>query len=186
MKLITQQYQWRDNKMDKNAFFELCKKEFEYLFNEYNFKVFKKEKESWGYKIYLNNSTTGIPKFNLKRNVYFVFLQICKLIDGEFAEHEGEIRPESKLNNFYYEDLLSIRSPESKFPRYTNDTKLNDELINKLVKHHADKLKKYAVDILKGDFAIFAELDKIVKVRAKKGAFQKWGKDAEKYGWVAE
>ncbi len=45
-------------------------------------------------------------------------------------------------------------------------------------------LKKFAKDILGGDFSSFLELDKIVKDRARIAAFQKWGKKAEEFGWT--
>lgn len=168
--------------MNSNDFFNLCEKEFDYLFVNYNFKIIKKVKESWGYRIYLKNNTTGII-ITYELRECFVFIQLCKLENGEFVKDEGEMRPDSILYNFYYEDLLSIKSPESIFPKYSNETILDDELLKRLVKHHADKIKEYSIDIINGDFTIFSELDKIVKERAKKAAIKKWGKDAIKYGW---
>lgn len=171
--------------MTGKSFFKLCEKEFSFLKEEYNFLIVDKREFDWGYRFFLKNNSTGII-ITFEHRDFYVFLKICKLENGSFLKDIGEIRPDSKLNNFDYENLLLIRSPESIYPEYTDDTIFNDNLIKKVIKHHANNLKKFAHDILQGDFTIFSELEKIVKERARKFALKKWGKNARKYGWEVD
>jgi len=152
--------------MTKNSFFKICEKEFSFLRDEYNFEIVDKKELDWCYQIFLKNKLTGII-INFEFRDFYVYLKLCKLRNGKFVKDVGEIKPDSKLYNFDYENLLLIRSPESIFPEYKDETILNEELIKKVIKHHSQNLKKYASDVLKGDFTIFSELEQIVKERAK-------------------
>lgn len=151
--------------MKAKDFFKLCKEEFFYLLKDFNFKISEEKELECSYQVSMKNSTTGIIiTFDFRE--FYVFLKICKLENGKFIKDIKEIKTKSKINNFDYENLLLIRSPKSIYPRYTDDTILNDALIENIVRFHAKNLKETAYDILIGDFHIFQELEKIVKQRA--------------------
>ena len=154
--------------MKGKDFFDLCKKEFSYLLEDFNFIVSEEKEPKWGFQVFMKNSTTGVI-ISFEFREFYVFLKICKLENDAFVDDVKEIRSNSKINNFDYENLLLIRSPESIYPKYTDDTVFNDDLIEKIVSHHAKNLRENASDVLNGDFRVFKELEKIVKERAGVG-----------------
>jgi len=154
--------------MKGKEFFSLSEEEFSYLMKDFNFKISNKNQHKWGYQIFMKNSTTGVI-ITFEFRDFYVFLKICKLENGDFVDDIKEIRSNSKINNFDYENLLLIRSPESIYPEYTDDTVFNDDLVEKIIKHHAKNLRENAFDVLNGDFSVFKELEKIVKERAGVG-----------------
>ncbi len=192
--------------MNKDHFFDVCKKKFAPVIKKFNFKISKQIDEDWGYKLFLQNRTTGIELYYEFRDM-MVFLKLYQLINGSIQIQKGEIRPETILNGFDINDLLDIRSPSSKIPsqetidgldkiikkiasgkkvkldEYPQEIKDGDLSIDNILSKHAENVERYAEDILIGDFSLFVELDKIVKNRARIEAFEKWGKKAEEFGW---
>lgn len=150
--------------MKSKEFFNLCINEFKFLFEEYGFKKVKEIVDNWYYKLYLKNNTTGIIITFEKRDFY-VFVQLCRLYNGEIQNDPVIIRAKTCINNFDYENLLLLRSPESIYPSHKSETVFDDSLIKIIIKHHAEKIKKYATDVLDGNFQIFKEIEKLVKGR---------------------
>jgi hypothetical protein len=193
--------------MNKDQFYEICKTRFDPIIKKYNFRIVKQVDEDWGYKLFMQNETTGIEMYFEFRDM-MVLLKLYRLIDGTIQEAKGEIRPDTVLNSFNINDLLEIRSPESKVPsqetidgldniikkmvagkkvkldEYPEEIQNGGLSIDNVLSKHLKNLEEYAADILKGDFAIFKEIDIIVKKRAREIAFNKWGNDATKFGWT--
>lgn len=192
--------------MNEDHFFDVCKNKFVSIIKKFNFKVSKQIDEDWGYKLFLQNRTTGIEIYYEFRDM-MVFIKLHQLINGKIPIQKGEIRPETILNSFDINDLLEIRSPLSKIPsqktidgidkivkkiasgkkvkldEYPQEIQSGDLSIDNILSKHADNLERYAEDILEGDFSLFVDLNKIVKDRAKKIAIQKWGERAKEFGW---
>ena len=192
--------------MNEDHFFDVCKNKFASVIKKFNFKISKQIDEDWGYKLFLQNRTTGIEIYYEFRDM-MVFIKLYQLINGKIPIQKGEIRPETILNSFDINDLLEIRSPSSKIPsqetidgldkivkkiasgkkvkldEYPQEIQGGDLSIDNILSKHAENLEKYAEDILSGDFSLFVDLDKIVKDRAKKIAIQKWGERAKEFGW---
>lgn len=192
--------------MNKDQFFDVCKKKLAPVIRKFNFMVSNQIDEDWGYKLFLQNNTTGIEIYYEFRDM-MVFLKLYQLINGEIQIQKGEIRYDTILSGFDINDLLEIRSPSSKVPsqetvdgldkivkkiaagkkvkldEYPQEIQDGDLSIDNILSKHAESLEKYANDILAGDFSLFVDLDKIVKERARKNAIQKWGERAKEFGW---
>ena len=147
-----------DNKL------ELIRKSFSFLVDDFGCKERSSKLDNWGVQTTFCNSTTGVRvSYEPREGGYFVLLM--RLVNGEVPEHPIDIDDDTVINRYYLEDLLSIREVDhikKQFQRIT--TKQRDEdTINEL----ANCLKITAEDVLRGDFSVFYELEKIVKDRAR-------------------
>ena len=193
--------------MNKDHFFEVCKIKFDPIIKKFNFTIVKQIDEDWGYKLFMQNDTTGIEIYYEFRDM-IVLIKLYRLINGAIQEQKGEIRPDTVLNSFDINDLLEIRSPSSKVPsqetiegldniikkmvsgkkvkldEYPQEIQDGGLSIDNILSKHVKHLEKHAKDILEGDFKILNKIDKIVKKRAKEIALNKWGDEATKFGWT--
>lgn len=150
----------------------IAQEQFKFLVSEYDFRLSKCEKEDWGYELIYLNDTTGV-KITYEYREAYVFIMLYQLLDGEFQENPRNIEGNTILHGYGLDDLISLRNPQTLIKPaydYGEQSKYYDEKNGLLlyVSEFAENLKKYAKDILKGDFTIFPELDKIVKERVKK------------------
>jgi len=149
-----------------DTFERTCKKEFRFLSAEYGLKTTSIKKDVYGcYATYRNDVVAVEISFEIKDGG--IFIMLCRMVNGELPEDEIFVRSETVLNRFDLEDVVNLNDPsvdlEPDFADPYNPTA--KELVENL-KVYAEALKKYAKDILSGDFSIFAELEKIVKGRA--------------------
>jgi hypothetical protein len=171
--------------MDPKQLSQICGKHFKFLEKKYGFVLVKEAVDSLSYEFWYKSNTVGI-KVKFEFPDFYLFVKLCRLQNEGFPPKPGEIRPETQLESFDLDDVLTIRSKESLIPSYSVDTKFDKALLEDVVRKQAINLKKFATDIIKGDFSLFPELDKIVKKRAKQAAFQKWGDKAADFGWNIE
>ncbi|MBI3143582.1 MAG: hypothetical protein HYZ16_12215 [Bacteroidetes bacterium] len=150
----------------------IAQEQFKFLESEYSFRLSKCEKEDWGYELIYLNDTTGV-KITYEYREAYVFIMLYQLIDGELRENPRSIDNNTILHGYGLDDLISLRNPQALIKpayNYGEQSKYYDEKNGLLlyVSEFAGNLKRYAKDVLKGDFTIFHELDKIVKERVKK------------------
>jgi len=145
-------------------FEKICLKSFHFLSDEFGFKHVKTETDIYSCVITYKNKTTAIEISLEQYNMPGVWVLIYRLIDGEIPEYAAVTRPETVINSFYLPDIVSLRSSSS-----ISDKEIKDILHPKrkelevVLEKYAKSLKKYAPDILQGDFKIFPQLEKIVK-----------------------
>jgi hypothetical protein len=149
-----------------NLFKEICSDRFEFLIKKYGFKIGRLESRS--YVCYLNyiNKTTAV-RLSFEPKDGGVFVLLYRLIDGKIPPYEIFIKPDTIINSFYLDDILTLRSPTTKIEsKYIDIGRPTREELEKELGAYADALANHAQDILQGDFSIFPELEKIVKRRA--------------------
>lgn len=168
--------------IEREHFREACKTSFAFLRTDYGFHLVEEKADTWGFKLLLKNDNVGIV-LTFEFRDYYLFVKLCKLQRGEFPSDPGEIRPETELESYDLDDVVSIRSKESLIPTYKSNTKLDRELFEEVVGKQAANLRTFAADILRADFSLFPELEKLVKNRARSAAIQKWGDRAAEFGW---
>jgi hypothetical protein len=161
---------------------QLCEKYFSFLENDYSFRLVSVNEENWGSEIKFKSLSVGVT-LTFEFREFYLFVRICKLKNEEFPVRPGELGPNTVLEEFDLDDIVSIRSREALLPQYGLDTKFNDEFLETIIKKQSENLKLFASDILEGDFSLFPELDSKVKDRARKAAINKWGKRAAEFGW---
>ncbi|MEW5978118.1 MAG: hypothetical protein AB1898_20170 [Acidobacteriota bacterium] len=159
-----------------DPFFDACEVHFAFLKSDYGCKGASKQRHSWGERFSTQNKTTGVV-VTLENRGLIVLVQLARLMKGEIVMPVGEIRPDTELFTFDLDDLVFLKGG-----RPGPSPKGENVLLNAVL-GQAYNLKTYAGEVLAGNFQVFADLDKVVKQRAKEMAFQKWGAQAEKFGW---
>jgi hypothetical protein len=149
------------------AFEDLCRKTFRFLQDNYGFKVIGAERERYGVFVTYANPSTGV-RISYEPRAGGIFVLLGRLSKGgELPRYPIFIHHDTPLEAFHLDDLLSIRAPDlqstSKPWKALTvaqvETKLHE--LSETLQHHAS-------DILQGDFAIFPELEKLVKARQRR------------------
>ena len=141
-------------------FFDLCKEKFNYLITEYDFSLFSKRKDRNLYKIIFLNKTTAVI-VHWERNENWIYIELYRLVTGKLTTDPINISAQTEINGYYLDDLLSIRHPgflPIKSP-------IDDRDIEDVLTDYSVMLRQHADDVLNGNFAIFGELEKVVKSR---------------------
>ncbi|MCP4605257.1 MAG: hypothetical protein GY847_32860 [Proteobacteria bacterium] len=169
--------------MNENSKVEkACKDAFNFLEIEYGFKRHPTKRESHGIELTYKNNSAGLTIF-IDFHEFYPFCTIHRLVDGKIPSSPGEIRPDTLLNSFDLDDIVSLRSKGSLIPSLSLETDYDQTRLIASVLKQAENLRAFAKDVLLSDFSVFLELDKIVKKRAKAAAFEKWGEEARSWGW---
>ena len=158
--------------MEAPNFDTIIKEQFKFLEFNYDFHLSECIQETWGYRIIYLSDKVGI-KITYEYREAYIFIMIYKLIAGELIENPRSIKEDTPLYGYELDDILSLRKPPALIKpayKYGKDSRYYDEKngLTEYVTAFADNLKKYAADILSGNFEVFKELDKIVKERASK------------------
>lgn len=140
-----------------------CRELFRFLEKEYACSVVAVENDCGVFITYLNK-TTGV-RISLEPREGGIFVLLAQLINGKLPPYPIFIKPETKLQSFYLDDIISLKSSLQSHEQTAQNKNSNNELTNKLY-YYSTMLKKYASDILLGDFTIFPQLERIVKKRA--------------------
>lgn len=152
-------------------------KNFKFLVKRFNFQIVKEAKEPYifSYRITYKNKTTAIViSYDVRDEGISVL--IYRLIANKIPKYEIFIRSDTVINSYYLDDIIAIKSPNpDKEFHTTRNIKVfppiyDDKTIKKIVNEYAKALKKYASDVLNGEFQVFSKLEKIVKKRAAKFA----------------
>jgi len=145
---------------------------FNFLWNEFGFKINNDKKEEWGYRLDAKNDTTGI-RIEYEYREAFISITLYKLVNGEIAENTTQaILNNSEINGFSLDWILVLKNPEAQIRpayEYGKESEFYDDnngLSNYAV-FVAKKLKKYATEMLQGDFSAFSKLDEMVKKQYK-------------------
>ena len=133
------------------------------------------------YECVLKNATTAIRITYEPRNIY-VFVQICRLIDGELILPPGDMKSDSVLHCYDVDYLHMVRKPF-----HTSDSLAvrNQRTPNPIddIWAYATYLEECGNDLLSGNFEVFQTLEPIVKERAREYAILKWGNQVHEHGW---
>jgi len=138
---------------------------FDFLWNDYDFVIKNDKKENWGYTLEAINRTTGIRVVYEYREA-FINVILYELIDGEIIENTTQaILKNEKINGFSLDAIVSLINPNDLrkpfYPLEANVDREND--LANYASQVAKNLCKYGKDVLSGNFAIFKQLDPIVK-----------------------
>jgi len=160
-------------------------KYFDFLEKDYGFSFFKCTVDTGSYKLMFKSNTVGIV-LEYEPREFYLFITMCKLLQGEIPPKVVDISPKTVINCFDLDDVVSLSSKGSLVPDYTSLAPDEKITLDDLFKKQAENLRKSAHEILNGDFSLFVELDRVVKGRARKFAIQKWGDKASQFGWSLE
>lgn len=142
---------------------------FNFLKTEYGFKLIKSKKESFGQSILYMNTATAV-KLVFERRESYLLIVLYRLVNGVLIEDPLIIRKDTVLHGYGLDDVILLRNPSAVVGstyQYPKESNYHDPLNgwSYYINDCAINLNKYAFDILRGDFTIFPELDKVVKKR---------------------
>ncbi|MFN8471515.1 MAG: hypothetical protein U0822_04790 [Anaerolineae bacterium] len=156
-----------------DEFQELCRTLFQFLEEEYGFRVTEAKGDVFGsYITYRNMATAVMISFEPREGG--VFIRLYRLVDGKIPDYPVFIYPDTQLNMFYLDTLLEVRAPSLRVEQDPKEmAKPSLSKLKEVLQQYAALLHLYADDILQGDFKVFEELEKIVKKRAEEIRRQK-------------
>jgi hypothetical protein len=142
-------------------FLNISKREFAFLIDKFGFRLKSSRKEPGQIYIvrYINSTTAVLTSWELRDNwinVEFYELTNGKLIEDPLRSDRGE-----SIKSCYLELLLMIRAPQI----HIKNTPSNMTEVETCLKEYSNAAETFFPDILKGDFSIFAEAEKIIQKR---------------------
>jgi hypothetical protein len=147
------------------------KDKFFFLQQEYGFKGVSSVIDKDFCIIKMQNDTTGIA-LHYERREDDVFVYLYRLIDGKMVEDKIPISSDFPLNSIELRFIIQFREGEKFINKFQNQSsKSFDELLQDI----AADLRKYANDVLKGNFEVFREVDSIAKKRRLDWQNSQWG-----------
>lgn len=143
--------------MNNKDFINAINKKFKYLEVDYLLTSIKVDALNNRLDVYFYNNKSFV-RISYSEYEDDIYVLIGRMIDNNIPEYPVSISSDTVLNMFDFQDVLSIKKTlSSDAPKKLSTMKYLDKL--------AGELNEYGSDILKGDFKIFVELDKIVKSR---------------------
>lgn len=150
----------------RDDFIEICEREFNYLVEEFGFKKTSTKTDVDTPRIRYENSTTMVEAGVEWREQYF-YVAIGRRDRKKTKAKDRMPRPEDEIVTFNLEDLLTLRVSGYIVSSGYFGQKLTRKDIERIMRNYARALREHAADVLQGDFAIFPELEKIVRKRMK-------------------
>ena len=163
----------------KDVVFErICREKFRFLEDQFGCKV-SCESDRYGTYVTYQNLTTAIRIALEPREGGVFSCRLIRLIDGTIPPVPIFIKPDTPLHGFYVEYLLDLRASSCKRYRPTIEELYKPTTYKKILTQYAYAVKRYAIDILCGDFRIFDELEKVVKKRAEESREERIKEESE-------
>ena len=142
-------------------FEKICPMIFNFLEKDFRLNHIETEKNNYGiYVVY--KSATSFLRISLELREGGIFIYLGRLEDGEIPPYPIFIHQSTILHAFYLDDLINLKESQSKKQQNEEVTLSN---IEKILTEKANDVRKYASDILQGNFEIFHELENVVKAR---------------------
>ncbi len=154
--------------MTQGTFFEISARQFSFLKSEFGFQHKARRTSGGTLRDIYQNRTTAV-EVALEWHEQYVYVELCRLVDGEIKENPFVVSADSELNCFNFENLLLVRAPAAHIPQQSGKALSADDMEVTLAAY-SEALHKFAADVLKGQFGIFDQLDVLVKERARQAA----------------
>ena len=139
-------------------FEDACRRAFKFLEAKYGFAVIQASTDPAEAHITYANDTTAVDiRYELKDNVIFVYL--VRLRDGKLPADLFQIRPGKPIDRHEIGSLIELRCPSLRLAQSSFRYPFSKKDFEIILFRYADVLKKYATDILGGNFSVFAELE---------------------------
>jgi hypothetical protein len=155
-----------------NYVIEQIKKSFKFLEDEYYCSIDKIEKDSWAMSVFYKNATTAV-RICLDQSGAGLYVDLIRLINNKFPEEPIYYRKNTKMDSFIFTGILKLRAPSLTIDEPNLDDLVfnpgREKVISSVLRQHAGALKKYAQDVLSGDFKIFDKLNSLRKQPEKEG-----------------
>lgn len=137
-----------------------------FLEEEFDFKTPKRQRMHLSSSLTYQNDTTAV-EVSLEPLDGGVFVLLSRLVNGKIPEYPIFVTREMTLHSYYLDDLVGLKRPATPV-REANEDASDAREVKKALAQSAAQLRELGCDILKGDFAVFDKLDRVVKARLPK------------------
>ena len=152
-------------------FFGICEVKLRPLLDEYGL-IMVHTDDGGGYNYYtviFQNEIAALRVYFEWREKY-LSVQVCRLVDGEVQRDPESLNVEWTC--FHVGDLLTVRASDYDqqvllLPEGWRGEEATMEEIGRSLEKYAEALHAHGGDVLRGDFSIFPQLDRIAKQRAR-------------------
>lgn len=153
-------------KNEKDEFEILCRDSFKYLETDFKCKLISVVHDAHGTYLVYKNLASAV-KISFAPYDGYIYVDVVRLLNGNIPQYPIFIKSDSILYEYSLFDVIMRKDPsfKIKIPSFNEWNKY--DIIKRDIRLRAEWLKTYASDILRGDFSIFPELEKIVKARAE-------------------
>jgi hypothetical protein len=144
------------------SFESISKRRFAFLEQRFGFQTRKHVQDNFGCFVLYQNATTGV-RISFGRDG-MIYVTLYKLQDGELPKYPVFFSPRADFLVFDLNDLLAVRGQQ---PIHQNPrTIAADANFEKTLTTFAEQLATHASDVLRGDFGVLPEIQKVVARRA--------------------
>lgn len=152
------------------TFFRIVEEKLRSLLDEYGLRQTSLE-DRGGYSYYtivFQNDHAAVRVYFEWRDKYLT-VQLCCLVDGKVQRDPESL--DSQWTCFPVDFLLSVRAPEYdqsalQLPAEWKSEEATMDEIGQSLEKYVDAIRLHGGDILRGDFSVFPQLDRIAKQRA--------------------
>lgn len=154
-------------KADQNSreFERICRNQLRFLEDDFCFELLKTEREPYGVFVTYQNPTTAV-RVSLEPADGGIFVLLSKLVHGRIPKYPIFIKPRTRLHSFYLNDIVRLKALKGASDFAWQKASTVAEISTSLAAI-AIILRRFASDILSGDFSVFVPLDRVVKARAR-------------------
>jgi hypothetical protein len=154
------------NKTEVEIFIE---EEFLFLEKEYSFSNAVSKSINGGFEFEYSNSTTGVCITYEYKEAY-LFVMLYRLVEGKLVKNPARINFDSILNGIGLDDIIMLHDPNAMVkPAYQygnqSDFYTKKDGLRLYIRLFAENLKRFGINVLKGDFSEFRDAEKLVKAR---------------------
>lgn len=135
------------------------------IVDRFGFKVLREVDQPDFAEVVYTNDTTGLSAA-VDWSEFRPFVHIHQLIDGQLPADPISYASNDQLKSFDIDDLLRLRANEGS-PVGKMLGERDNAAARRLMDEYAKALEQHASDVLCGGFTVFAELDRVVKTRAR-------------------
>jgi hypothetical protein len=144
---------------------EILTKSFQFLIDDYNLFLVVNKKRDWGFKLVYKGTKVAISIIFEFRDAY-VNIILHRLVNNEIQNDMYPSKPDIALNNIGLDYIVKFKNPsELTKPLYDtlSDYYGKDNAFEIMVSRLSANLRKYASEVLKGNFDAFDEVNGFVK-----------------------
>lgn len=169
--------------MELGHFAAACISRFGFLRDDFGFSHGSCDRTDDGYACRFHRGEVGVSVEFLQME-FWIYVRLWRLVDGKFTPNSGEMTPSTLLRCFYLDDLVAVRAHAEEQLARRNRLGAAPRTIETMLDQAALDLRRYAGDVLKGDFSALDDVEPRIKERARSQAFAKWGERAREFGWA--
>jgi hypothetical protein len=141
---------------------------FRFLEDDYGFKLVHTNRNRYSSVILYQNATTGVEiEFEPRENRIWVMLY--RLVNGKLPEYQSvQELDRDATNRFDLDSLIELKAPSLLAEREARRLTVREHDVEPAVAQRAAELHLFGGGILRGDFALFADLGRLKQERIRK------------------